>query len=89
MRLADPQELTTPAIPVFAAHISEDELSRLVPVRFKDITNPEEAREPSKGALIQLDTDGYVALFYGCRSNELSVEVPDVSNLTGSVTDFL
>lgn len=89
MRLADPQELKTPAVQVLAAHVSEDELSRLVPIKFKDITNPEEAREPSKGALVQLDTGGYVVLFYGCRSNELTVEFPSANNLTHSVTEFL
>ena len=89
MRLAEPHELTTPAIPVLAAHLSEDELSRLVPLHFKDITDPLETREPAKGALVQLQTGGYVVLFYGCSSNELSVEFPNVSNLTRSVTDFL
>jgi hypothetical protein len=89
MRLAEPHELTTPAIPVLAAHLSEDELSRLVPIRFKDITDPLETREPAKGALVQLETGGYVVLFYGCSSNELSVEFPKVSNLTRSVAEFL
>ena len=89
MRLAEPHELTTPAIPVLAAHLSEDELSRLVPIRFKDITDPLETREPAKGALVQLQTGGYVVLFYGCSSNELSVEFPNVSNLTRRVIEFL
>src|SRR5919205_2093663 len=89
MRLAEPHELTTPAVPVLAAHLSEDELSRLVPIRFKDITDPLETREPAKGALVQLSTGGYVVLFYGCSSNELSVEFPNASNLTRSVTEFL
>jgi hypothetical protein len=89
MRLAEPHELTTPAVPVLAAHLSEDELSRLVPIRFKDITDPLETREPAKGALVQLETGGYVVLFYGCSSNELSVEFPIASNLTRSATEFL
>jgi hypothetical protein len=89
MRLAEPHELTSPAVPVLAAHLSEDELSRLVPIRFKDITDPLETREPAKGALVQLETGGYVVLFYGCSSNELSVEFPSVSNLTRSVAEFL
>src|ERR1044071_4573361 len=89
MRLAEPHELTSPAVPVLAAHLSEDELSRLVPIRFKDITDPLETREPAKGALVQLETGGYVVLLYGCSSNELSVELPNVRNLTRSVAEFL
>src|ERR1043165_45948 len=89
MRLAEPHELTTPAVPVLAAHLSEDELFRLVPLLFKDITDALETREPAKGALVQLETGGYVVLFYGCSSNELSVEFPIASNLTRTATEFL
>jgi hypothetical protein len=94
MRTADPSELTTPAIPVLAARLSETELSRLVPVQFKDmqfkdITDPEQTREPAKAALIRLDSGAYVVLFYGRESKELTVEFPSNADLERSVLAFL
>ena len=89
MRAADPRELTTPAVPVLAARLSENQLTKLVPVRFKELTNPEEVREPSKAALIQLTTGSYVVLFYGRESHELTVEVPQNVNLAQGLAAFL
>jgi hypothetical protein len=76
MRLAKPDELTTHAYPVMTAAISEAELSKLFPVTFHNITDPQEAAEPSKAALIQLDAGGYFVLYYGKLSNQLMVRIP-------------
>jgi hypothetical protein len=76
MRVAKPNELRTHAYPVFAAAISEGELSRWFPVSFHHITDPQEAAEPSKAALIKLDTGEYFVLYYGELSNQLTVRIP-------------
>lgn len=76
MRLAKPDELKTHAYPVMTAAISEAELSKLFPVTFHNITDPQEAAEPSKAALIQLDAGGYFVLYYGKLSNQLMLRIP-------------
>jgi hypothetical protein len=76
MRVAKPDELTTHAYPVLAAAISEAELSRWFPVAFHDITDPQEAPEPSKAALIKLDAGEYCVLYYGELSNQLMLRIP-------------
>ena len=52
MRAAKPDEMKTHAYPVLAAAISEAELSKWFPVPFQHITDPQEAAEPSKAALM-------------------------------------
>lgn len=76
MRTARPTELKTHAYPVLTAAISEDELSRWFPVRFHHITDPQEAAEPSRAALIKLDSGHYFVLYYGELSNQLMLRIP-------------
>jgi hypothetical protein len=76
MRVAKPDELETHAYPVLAATISEEELSKWFPVRFHRITDPQEAAEPSKAALLKLDEGDYFVLYYGERSNQLTLRIP-------------
>ncbi|HYC59135.1 MAG TPA: hypothetical protein VEK79_06165 [Thermoanaerobaculia bacterium] len=76
MRAAKPDELKTHAYPVLAAAISEAELSNWFPVPFQHITDPEEVAEPSKAALIKLDTGDHFVLFYGELSNQLTLRIP-------------
>jgi hypothetical protein len=75
MRVAKPSELKTHAYPVLAAAISETELSRWFPVPFHQISDPQEAAEPSKAALIKLDAGEFV-LYYGEVSNQLMLRIP-------------
>ena len=77
MRQAKPQELKTRAVPAVTARLSEAELLKWVPVNFEEITDPLATPEPSKGALIKLDTGGYVVLYYGKDSHQLIVEIPE------------
>jgi hypothetical protein len=76
MRVAKPDELETHAYPVLAATISEEELSKWFPVPFHRITDPQEAAEPSKAALLKLDEGDYFVLYYGERSNQLTLRIP-------------
>ena len=59
------------------ARLSESELREWVPVPFDEITDPLATPEPSLGALVQLDSGGYVVLYYGEDSNELTLEIPE------------
>jgi hypothetical protein len=61
---------------VLAAAISEAELSRWFPVSFHRISDPQEAPEPSKAALIKLDAGDYFVLYYGEPSNQLMLRIP-------------
>lgn len=80
MRTAKPNELTTHAYPVLAAAISEAELSKWFPVSFHHITDPQEAAEPSKAALVKLDAGEYFVLYYGELSNQLMLRIPTSTN---------
>lgn len=79
MRRAEPHELKTRAVPAMTAQMSESELLEWVPVPFDDITDPLETPEPSKGALIELDAGGYLVLYYGEDSHQLTVEIPETT----------
>lgn len=76
MRAAKPDELRENAFPVMTARISEAELERWFPVPFQEITDPWAAPEPSRGALIELNTGDYVVLYWGRDSQELTVRIP-------------
>lgn len=76
MQVAKPDELTTHAYPVLAAAVSEAELSTWFPVAFHRISDPQEAPEPSKAAVVKLDTGEYFVLYYGELSNQLMLRIP-------------
>lgn len=80
MRRARPHELKTRAVPVLTARLSEAELLKWVPVRFDDIDDPLATPEPSKGALIKLETGAYVVVYYGKDSKQLTLEIPETAN---------
>ncbi len=78
MRGARPEELKHAANPMLTARLSESELAEWFPVAFEEITDPWATPEPSKGALIRLDSDEYIVVYWGYDSNELTVETPNV-----------
>ena len=80
MRPAQPNELQTHAYPVIAAAVSEEELLKWFPVTFHEITDPQEAAEPSKAAVIKLDAGEYFVLYYGKLSNQLTLRIPTSVN---------
>jgi len=77
VRVAKPNELKSHAFPILSAQISEAELSKWFPVRFQQIDDPQEAPEPSKAALIRLDTGDYFVLYYGKISKQLTLRIPE------------
>jgi hypothetical protein len=88
MRAASPTELTSHAYPVLAAAISEAELSTWFPVAFHHITDPQEAAEPSKAALVKLDAGEYFVLYYGELSNQLMLRIPTSTNASEFLNSF-
>lgn len=77
MRSARPEELKLAANPMLTARLSESELAEWFPVAFEEITDPWATPEPSKGALIRLDSDEYIVIYWGYDSSELTVETPN------------
>jgi hypothetical protein len=77
MRGARPEELKHAANPMLTARLSESELAEWFPVAFEEITDPWATPEPSKGALIRLDSDEYIVIYWGYDSSELTVETPN------------
>jgi hypothetical protein len=88
MRAAEPNELQTHAYPLLAAAISEAELAKWFPVRFQQITDPQEAAEPSKAALIRLDGGDYFVLCYGELSNQLMLRIPTSADASAFLASF-
>jgi hypothetical protein len=78
MRSARPEELKHAANPMLTASLSESELAEWFPVAFEEITDPWATPEPSKGALVRLDSDEYIVIYWGHDSSELTVETPNV-----------
>lgn len=76
MRTANPNELNESAFPVITARLSEVELTKWFPVSFQEISDPWAAPEPSKGALVELQSGEYVVLDYGMDSGQLTVRIP-------------
>jgi hypothetical protein len=80
MRVAKPNELKSHAFPILTARVSESELTKWFPVRFQQITDPQEAPEPSKAALIKLDAGDYFVLYYGEISKQLMLRIPQATD---------
>lgn len=79
MRRAKPQELKTHAVPVLTARITEAELGRWLPIPFDEITDPLAVPEPTRGALVQLESGSYVVVYYGRDSGQLFLEIPEAT----------
>lgn len=80
MRAGNPDELTVQALPVLSARVSEAELSEWFPVPFQRITDPQEAAEPSKAALIQLDEGEFFVLSWGELSKQIVLRIPPATD---------
>ena len=77
MERAKPHELGDHAVPVLTARITESELAKWFPILFDDISDPLEAPEPSRGALVKFGNGAYAVLTYGKDSGQLTVELPE------------
>jgi hypothetical protein len=88
MRIAQADELQVNALPVLAAEISESELSNWFPFKLHRLTHPQEVPEPSKAALIRLDTGDYFVLFWGEISNQMILRIPEATNASKFLSAF-
>jgi hypothetical protein len=73
---AEPKELNREVVPVIEAHLSENQVSRLVPVEMVQLDALAEA-EPSLGALLRLETGQYAVVVYGTETQTLSLRLPE------------
>lgn len=89
MRAANPNELNSHAYPVLAAAVSEEELAKWFPVPFHEITDPQEAAEPSKAALIRLESGDCCVVYYGSLSNQLTLRIPTSVNASAFLDALL
>lgn len=76
MRQAKADELQSDAFTALMARLPEVELRKRFPVQFLDIDTFAEA-EPSMGALVQLESGGYVGLIYAKLSETLKILLPE------------
>jgi len=88
MRIAKPDELRARAHPVLTARVSETELTEWFPVDFTHVTDPEEAPEPSKAALIKLNGGAYIVISWGEMSHQLTLEAPVTVDPTSFLSAF-
>ena len=89
MRVAKADELKDNALPVLTASVSEDELSQWFPFELHRLTHPQEVPEPSKAALIKLDTGDYFVLFWGEISKQLMLRIPETTDASKFIGAFL
>jgi hypothetical protein len=80
MRRARPSELKEDAVPAMVLSIDPRRLRELFPVRFSRVGSFAEP-EPSKGALIQLDSGPYAVVMYGTETGRATISLPAASNV--------
>jgi len=88
MRTAPPETLSTDIRPALIAHVIESDLMRLFPVPFKDV-DPLAAAEPSKAALLRLDSGRLVVVEYGTITSTVTVSVPSDADTGETLVDLL
>lgn len=75
---ARPGELREDVEPVLQATLPEEEVRRLIPVRFSQL-DPLAEPEPSLGALLRLESGMLAVAVYGRRTGTLSLRLPEAS----------
>jgi hypothetical protein len=89
MRVAKPEELQVYTFPVLTAHITDAEFSDWFQVPVHHITDPQEAAEPSKAALVQLNSGDYFVFYFGELSKRLTLRIPSATDPTRFAHAFL
>jgi hypothetical protein len=87
MRYAKPHELTENVVPVLQLRLSERQFDAMFPVKTVDL-DPLAAPEPSRAALIRLDSGSYVVVTYGEVTHRAVVEVPRSADATNVVREL-
>jgi hypothetical protein len=85
---ASPESLRSDVRPALVAHVERSELERLFPVDFEDV-DPLAAAEPSRAALLRLDTGKLIVLEYGVRTETLTISVPEDGDVAETLYDLL
>src|SRR5262245_24521382 len=88
MRYAQPNELTEDVVPVLQLRLSDQAFDTLFPVKTVNLA-PLAAPEPSRGALIRLDSGSYVVVTYGQVTHRALVEVPGSADAPNVVQELL
>lgn len=88
MRRARPEELSHSAELALVAHLTLEELERLIPVELSDL-GPLAAAEPARGALIELDGGELVVVEYGLITGTLTVSIPMRGSRDSALAAFL
>jgi hypothetical protein len=88
MITAPAEALVADVRPSLIARISPDELKRLFPVPFVDL-DPLAAPEPSRGALLRLQSGRMVVIEYGLVTSRLTVSVPASANIAETLIELL
>jgi hypothetical protein len=88
MRYAQPSELTEGVIPVLQLRLSDRQFAEMFPIRTVDL-DPLASAEPSKAALVRLDSGSYLVVTYGEVSHRAVVEVPRSANPSNVVRELL
>lgn len=71
------------------AEITDAEFSDWFRIPVHHITDPQEAVEPSRAALVQLNNGDYFFFYFGERSKRLTVRIPDATDATTFTRAFL
>jgi hypothetical protein len=88
MRVARPHELKSEAVPLLTARVSEAELSKLFPLKFEEILDPEATPEPSKAALVKLTAGPYSVLYWGQDTHQLTLRIPTTTDASAFLEAF-
>lgn len=88
MRRARPAELQEDAVPALVLSVDPHRLRELFPVRFSRVDSLAEP-EPSKGALIQLDSGPYAVVMYGTETGRATISLPAASNVRRTLAALL
>jgi hypothetical protein len=75
MRRARPDQLNEDAVPAMVLQASEHRVGELFPVPFSIVDSFAEA-EPSRAALVELESGSLVAVNYGTVTHRVTVSVP-------------
>lgn len=88
MRRARPSELKEDAVPALVLSVDPRRLRELFPVRFSRVDSFAEP-EPSKGALIQLDTGSSALVMYGTETCRATISFPAASDVRRALAALL
>ncbi|MDP9191147.1 MAG: hypothetical protein M3P06_05535 [Acidobacteriota bacterium] len=88
MRRARPDELKEDAVPALVLSVDPRRLRELFPVRFSRVESFAEP-EPSKGALIQLDSGSYAVVMYGTETRRATISFPAAGDVPRALKALL